>query len=87
LLTQLRRRDVFVAFLEGGATLAGGFLRAGLVDRLVGYYAPALLGNGTAALADIGIGSIGESLRLTTIDVTRLGDDVRITAVPMNGTK
>jgi diaminohydroxyphosphoribosylaminopyrimidine deaminase/5-amino-6-(5-phosphoribosylamino)uracil reductase len=82
LLTLLRQRDVFVAFLEGGATLAASFLRSGLVDRLIGYYAPALLGSGPAALGDIGIESIGESLRLTTIDVTRLGEDIRITAVP-----
>lgn len=85
LLSLLRQRDVFVAFLEGGATLAASFLARGLVDRLIGYYAPALLGSGAAALGDIGIGSIGESLRLTTVDVTQIGNDIRITAIPTNG--
>ena len=39
-----------VALLEGGPTLAGGFVRAGLVDRVVGYLAPSLLGDGPPAL-------------------------------------
>jgi diaminohydroxyphosphoribosylaminopyrimidine deaminase/5-amino-6-(5-phosphoribosylamino)uracil reductase len=86
LLMDLRRRDVFIALLEGGATLAASCLKSGLVDRLVGYYAPALLGSGATAIGDLGIGSIGASLRLSTVDVTRLGDDVRITAVPASGT-
>ena len=43
-------RDVVSALLEGGPVLAGGFVAAGLVDRVVGYVAPALLGDGRPAL-------------------------------------
>ena len=46
LLTSLFDRDVHHVLLEGGPTLAAAFLRAGLVDRVVGYVAPALLGDG-----------------------------------------
>jgi diaminohydroxyphosphoribosylaminopyrimidine deaminase/5-amino-6-(5-phosphoribosylamino)uracil reductase len=73
------RRHVFV---EGGATLAGAFVSAGLVDEVVAYLAPALLGDGPAALGSAGISSIHEALRLDVTEVLRVGADVRITAVP-----
>lgn len=79
LLEALAAREVVSVLLEGGPTLAGAFLRAGLVDRVVGYVAPALLGAGPAALHDAGIATIGDALRLRLDDVTRLGDDVRLT--------
>jgi diaminohydroxyphosphoribosylaminopyrimidine deaminase/5-amino-6-(5-phosphoribosylamino)uracil reductase len=43
-LRELRRRDIGSVLLEGGPTLAGAFLRAGLVDRLALFIAPVTLG-------------------------------------------
>jgi len=82
LLAALYGRDVRSVLLEGGPTLAGAFLAAGLVDRVVCYLAPVLLGAGPAALADAGIGTIGEALRLDVTAVDHLGPDLRLTAVP-----
>jgi len=81
LLKALADRDVVSVLLEGGPTLAGAFLREGLVDRVVGYVAPALLGAGSAALGELGVGTIQDAIRLRLTDVTRLGDDVRLTLV------
>jgi diaminohydroxyphosphoribosylaminopyrimidine deaminase / 5-amino-6-(5-phosphoribosylamino)uracil reductase len=71
--------------LEGGPTLAAALLRADLVDRVVAYVAPTLLGSGPNVLGDVGIKSIGAALRLSVEDVVRLGDDVRITATMAKG--
>ena len=79
-LSGLHARQVRHVLLEGGPTLAGAFVAAGLVDRVVAYVAPMLLGAGLAALGDAGIATIGSALRLTTVDVVRIGPDVRITA-------
>lgn len=79
LLAALAERGVVNLLLEGGPTLAGAFVSAGLVDRVIGYVAPVLLGSGTAALQDAGIGTIAEAVRLHLVDVTRVGDDVRVT--------
>jgi diaminohydroxyphosphoribosylaminopyrimidine deaminase / 5-amino-6-(5-phosphoribosylamino)uracil reductase len=79
LLGALCERGVVNVLLEGGPTLAGSFVAAGLVDRVVGYVAPVLLGAGSAALQDAGIGTIAEAVRLHLVDVSRLGDDVRLT--------
>ncbi|NUS84134.1 MAG: bifunctional diaminohydroxyphosphoribosylaminopyrimidine deaminase/5-amino-6-(5-phosphoribosylamino)uracil reductase RibD [Streptomyces sp.] len=82
LLSELHGRGVRSVLLEGGPTLAGAFLAARAVDKVVGYLAPALLGAGAPALADAGITTITRALRLELTDVTRLGPDLRITAVP-----
>lgn len=74
--------DVVSLLLEGGPTLAGAFVAEGLVDRVVGYVAPALLGDGPHALAAAGVGTISAAHRLRLDDVTRTGDDVRLTLRP-----
>jgi diaminohydroxyphosphoribosylaminopyrimidine deaminase / 5-amino-6-(5-phosphoribosylamino)uracil reductase len=79
-LAQLYAANRQFVWLEGGPTLAAAFLAAGLVDRVVAYVAPALLGGGLPAVCDFGVRTVGDAFRLVPDDVTRLGDDVRITA-------
>ncbi|HEY0949672.1 bifunctional diaminohydroxyphosphoribosylaminopyrimidine deaminase/5-amino-6-(5-phosphoribosylamino)uracil reductase RibD, partial [Nocardioides sp.] len=76
------RRHVF---LEGGPTLAAAFVRARLVDEIVVYVAPMLLGAGRSAVADLGITTIGEALRPRVTDITVLDGEqpnVRLTLAP-----
>ncbi|THC51014.1 bifunctional diaminohydroxyphosphoribosylaminopyrimidine deaminase/5-amino-6-(5-phosphoribosylamino)uracil reductase RibD [Streptomyces sp. A1499] len=80
LLDALHSRGVRSVLLEGGPTLAGAFVAAGAVDRVVGYLAPALLGAGPAALSGGGITTITQALRLDVSEIRRLGPDLRITA-------
>jgi diaminohydroxyphosphoribosylaminopyrimidine deaminase/5-amino-6-(5-phosphoribosylamino)uracil reductase len=82
LLDRLFDRSQRHVLLEGGPSLAAAFLRAGLVDRVVAYVAPALLGAGASAVGDLGIATIDDALRLRLEDVTRVGDDVRLTLRP-----
>jgi diaminohydroxyphosphoribosylaminopyrimidine deaminase / 5-amino-6-(5-phosphoribosylamino)uracil reductase len=81
-LKSLAERDVVSVLLEGGPTLAGAFVAAGLVDRIVAYIAPALLGSGLPVLGDAGIETLAAALRLHIEAVALIGDDVRITATP-----
>jgi diaminohydroxyphosphoribosylaminopyrimidine deaminase/5-amino-6-(5-phosphoribosylamino)uracil reductase len=77
------RRHVF---LEGGPTLAAAFLRDHLVDEVVTYVAPMLLGAGRSAVGELGITTIADALHLTLVDVTTVGAgpeaNVRLTLVP-----
>lgn len=59
-------------FLEGGPTLARAFLEAGLVDEVVCYVAPMLLGAGLSSVADLGITTISDAVHLEVTDVTVL---------------
>ncbi len=81
-LTELAARGAVHVLLEGGPRLAGAFVEAGLVDRVLLYLAPGLLGAGPAALADAGVGTIADTVRLQFEEVGRSGPDVRISAVP-----
>jgi len=62
--------------VEGGARTAAAFLRAGLVDRLLVYRAPILIGGGIAALGDIGLADLGAAHgRWRIVDARQLGSD------------
>ena len=87
-LDTLFARDRQHVFLEGGPTLARAFLAAGLVDEVVAYVAPMLLGAGSSAVADLGITTIADAVHLHVVDVHVLqghdGEDtnVRLTMTP-----
>ncbi len=85
-LAALHARGRQHVFLEGGPTLAAAFLGAGLVDEVVTYVAPMLLGAGRSAVADLGIGTIADAVHLDLADVTVLGEgeqtNVRMTMTP-----
>lgn len=73
------RTDVLV---EGGPTLAGAFLRAGVVDRVLAYVAPMLLGGPITAVDDVGVPSIAAALRWRYDAVQPIGPDLLLSLVP-----
>jgi diaminohydroxyphosphoribosylaminopyrimidine deaminase/5-amino-6-(5-phosphoribosylamino)uracil reductase len=73
------RTDVL---LEGGPTLAGAFLRAGVIDRILAYVAPILLGGPITAVDDIGVLSIAQAQRWRFDGIEPIGPDVRLSLVP-----
>ena len=73
------RTDVI---LEGGPTLAGAFLRAGVVNRIVAYVAPILLGGPITAVDDIGVLSMVHAQRWRFDGINAIGPDVRLSLVP-----
>jgi diaminohydroxyphosphoribosylaminopyrimidine deaminase / 5-amino-6-(5-phosphoribosylamino)uracil reductase len=84
-LATLFARDRQHVWLEGGPTVAAAFVRAGLVDRVVAYVAPALLGSGVAALGDAGLATVDDAIRLEFTDMTQIGPDIRLIARPEKG--
>jgi diaminohydroxyphosphoribosylaminopyrimidine deaminase/5-amino-6-(5-phosphoribosylamino)uracil reductase len=73
------RTDVL---LEGGPTLAGAFLRAGLVDRVLAYVAPILLGGPVTVIDDVGVSTIDKALRWKFDGVEQIGPDILLSLVP-----
>jgi diaminohydroxyphosphoribosylaminopyrimidine deaminase / 5-amino-6-(5-phosphoribosylamino)uracil reductase len=73
------RTDVLV---EGGPTLAGAFLRAGVIDRIVAYVAPMLLGGPITAVDDVGVLSIAHAQRWKFDGIAEVGPDVRLSLIP-----
>jgi diaminohydroxyphosphoribosylaminopyrimidine deaminase/5-amino-6-(5-phosphoribosylamino)uracil reductase len=80
-LAQLQTNEVWV---EAGARLAGALLHADLVDELIVYVAPALLGPQARALVELPqISKLEARLQLKFTEVTQIGADLRLTAVPV----
>ena len=82
LLAHLYERGVRHLFVEGGPKLAGTFVDERLVDRVVGYVAPVAIGSGRPLLDNAGAPTLDAAWRLRLDDVTRVGDDVRLTWRP-----
>ncbi len=80
-LSTLYAEGIHHVWLEGGPRLAGAFWGEGLIDRVIGYHAVAMLGSGRAALE-------GEATTLADIrpieltDLTMVGPDIRIIGTP-----
>lgn len=83
LLDLLGQRDCNEVLVEAGPTLAAAFVSAGLCDELVVYMAPALLGSNARPLMVLPqLASMADKISLQFIDVTQLGDDVRLVLRP-----
>ncbi|MBV2210264.1 MAG: bifunctional diaminohydroxyphosphoribosylaminopyrimidine deaminase/5-amino-6-(5-phosphoribosylamino)uracil reductase RibD [Thermomonas sp.] len=82
-LRLLATREINEVQLEAGATLAGAFLSAGLVDELLLYVAPVLLGEQARPLFDgLHIDAMAQRLNMRRVDSTVVGEDFRLLLRP-----
>ena len=77
-LVDLADRGIHHVWMEGGPTVAAAFVAAHVVDEVIAYVAPVLLGRGPHALADVGVTTMAEAWRLPDPEVTPIGPDVRL---------
>ncbi|MCB1735458.1 MAG: bifunctional diaminohydroxyphosphoribosylaminopyrimidine deaminase/5-amino-6-(5-phosphoribosylamino)uracil reductase RibD [Gammaproteobacteria bacterium] len=83
-LKTLAELGVNEVMVEAGATLSGAFLTAGLVDELIVYLAPHLMGDGARGLFHLpGIARMAQRIDLEISDIRSVGRDLRITARPV----
>ncbi len=76
-LAALGERGVTRLLIEGGARLAAALLRARLVDRLAWFHAPLLIGgDGTPAVAALGLDRLADAPGFERLSVARVGDDI-----------
>lgn len=90
-LDELFAAGVRHLMVEGGSRILGAFLAAGLVDELIVYLAPTLLGSGTPALADLGITTLADAQHwewdaASGGAVQQLGRDLRLHLRPARAT-
>jgi diaminohydroxyphosphoribosylaminopyrimidine deaminase / 5-amino-6-(5-phosphoribosylamino)uracil reductase len=85
ILDDLGARGILQLLVEGGATVAGAFHRAGLVDRYVVYLAPALFGGDDAPglFTGAGAATMADVWRGRCTGIATLGDDIRVDLQPL----
>ena len=80
-LQQLAELQVNDVLLETGATLSGAMLEAGLIDELIIYMAPIVMGDNARGLFTLpGLEHMKDKIELDVLDQRMLGSDIRITA-------
>lgn len=87
LLAELvKQHQIYDVLVEAGATLSTAFLQESLVDEVISYVAPTLLGRSARAMFNAEFEQMAEQLRFKLCDVTQLGDDVRLRLIPSQET-
>ncbi|MCU7808905.1 MAG: bifunctional diaminohydroxyphosphoribosylaminopyrimidine deaminase/5-amino-6-(5-phosphoribosylamino)uracil reductase RibD, partial [Candidatus Thiodiazotropha sp. (ex Semelilucina semeliformis)] len=82
-MSLLAEQEINEVLLESGAVLAGAMLDAGLIDELLVYLAPHLMGSGARGLFHLPeLLHMSDRIPLRFTDLRQIGDDIRITAVP-----
>ena len=84
LLRRLGRRNVTSVMVEGGGTILGSLFDRGLVDKVVAWVAPTIIGGRDAPVAVGGLGAekIADALKLDRVEVVQMGRDVAIIGYP-----
>lgn len=84
MLENLHGRSLQSVLVEGGATVAGMFLDAGLVSKVSFFIAPLIIGGSAAKAAVAGTGAtrIADATRLRDVEIVQHGSDVEITGYP-----
>jgi diaminohydroxyphosphoribosylaminopyrimidine deaminase/5-amino-6-(5-phosphoribosylamino)uracil reductase len=82
-MRKLGEREIGSVLLEGGGKLNGAMLEAGLVDKIVVFFAPKIVGSGGTPLFDHPVaGRMAEAIKLARIEIERYGDDWCVTGYP-----
>lgn len=80
LMMLLGRKQINSVWVEAGATLAGALLAAGVVDEIILYLAPKLLGDAARGLCHLpGLAQLAEAPGFTFSDIRQVGPDLRLT--------
>ncbi|PIJ40632.1 bifunctional diaminohydroxyphosphoribosylaminopyrimidine deaminase/5-amino-6-(5-phosphoribosylamino)uracil reductase RibD [Tatumella sp. OPLPL6] len=83
LMMVLGKQEVNTVWVEAGASLAGQLLQAGVVDELILYMAPTLLGTDARGLCVLpGLEHLAQALRFEIQDIQQVGPDIRIILQP-----
>ncbi|WP_168395582.1 bifunctional diaminohydroxyphosphoribosylaminopyrimidine deaminase/5-amino-6-(5-phosphoribosylamino)uracil reductase RibD [Acinetobacter indicus] len=86
LRTLVQQYQLYDVLIEAGATLSTAFLQQQLVDEVISYVAPTLLGRSARAMFQAEFERMAQQLRFKLCDVTQFGDDVRLRLTPSQET-
>ncbi|MBI2829909.1 MAG: bifunctional diaminohydroxyphosphoribosylaminopyrimidine deaminase/5-amino-6-(5-phosphoribosylamino)uracil reductase RibD [Chloroflexi bacterium] len=80
-LETLGQRQITSVLVEGGGILVGSLFDAGLVDKVVAFIAPTIIGGQGAKtpVGGVGVSKVAESLRLERMRVRQFGEDIMVT--------
>jgi diaminohydroxyphosphoribosylaminopyrimidine deaminase/5-amino-6-(5-phosphoribosylamino)uracil reductase len=77
LLEAIEGRAVNQVLVEAGPTLGTALLKVGVIDEILIYQAPIILGAGKSWVGDLGIDTLAKAVPLNLISTTHIGPDIK----------
>ena len=86
-LRELGSRSLQSVLVEGGSTIAGEFVDAGLVNKVTFFIAPKIIGgiDAPSAIGGSGVEAMSEALELDRVNLIQHGKDIEVTGYPRKG--
>ncbi len=76
LMKRLGKLGITSIMIEGGAELNASAIKEGIVDKIVFFISPKMIGNGIGAIGDLGINKVDKSIRLKKVSYREIGKDI-----------
>ena len=80
LMKQLGKHEISSVMIEGGSELNSSAIKAGIVDKILIFTAPKIIGNGLGAIGNLGIKKIDKAINLKNPVTRKIGNDILIEA-------
>ena len=80
LMKQLGKHEITSVMIEGGSELNSSAIKAGVVDKILIFTAPKIIGNGLGAIGNLGIKKIDKAINLKNPVTRKIGNDILIEA-------
>ena len=78
LMKQLGKHEITNVMIEGGSELNSSAIKAGVVDKMLIFTAPKLIGNGKGAIGNLGINTIDKAIEMKNVTLAKIGKDMLI---------
>ncbi|MBW2976183.1 bifunctional diaminohydroxyphosphoribosylaminopyrimidine deaminase/5-amino-6-(5-phosphoribosylamino)uracil reductase RibD [Candidatus Woesearchaeota archaeon] len=78
LVKELGRSEIASVMIEGGAELSGNAIKEGIVDKLLMFTAPKLIGNGLDPIKNLGIKKVDKAIKLKNTSTHKIGKDLLV---------
>lgn len=83
MLSRIGEMGLMTVLVEGGSQMLTSFLHQRLADKVIVCIAPMIIGQGIEAIANLNIQNLDNSIKLTDIEITRLGPDLIVSGFPV----
>jgi len=78
LVKELGKSEIVSVMIEGGAELSGNAIKEGIIDRLLIFTAPKIIGNGLGPIKNLGITKVNKAIKLKNISTKKIGKDLLV---------
>ncbi|MCI0453952.1 MAG: bifunctional diaminohydroxyphosphoribosylaminopyrimidine deaminase/5-amino-6-(5-phosphoribosylamino)uracil reductase RibD [Candidatus Dadabacteria bacterium] len=86
LVKKIGEMEIMSILIEGGSNVAASFLTKGMVDKIVFFYAPRIIGGeGVSMIGELGIREVKDALTLTEVKVKKFGSEFIVEGHPRTG--